>query len=89
MARTVSASEANQNFSRLLGEVETGEVITIERRGKPIAKLVPTEDDARARRIEAGERMIAYFRSQPGFVTGPWTREDLYDRHSKFNTDDK
>lgn len=89
MARTVSASEANQNFSRLLGEVETGEVITIERRGKPIAKLVPTEDDARARRIEAGERMVAFMRTLPGFVTGPWTRDELYDDESDFNKDAK
>ena len=80
MARTVSASEANQNFSRLLGEVETGEVITIERRGKPIARLVPTGVDlARRKRIEAGERMIALMRTLPVTITGPWTRAEIYE----------
>lgn len=79
MARTVSASEANQNFSRLLGEAEAGETITIERRGRTVAKLVPTAESARARRIAAGRRMIAFMDTLPGFVTGPWTRDELYD----------
>ena len=79
MGRTVTASEANQNFSRILGQAEAGETITIQRRGKPVAMLVPTGDDARARRVEAGKRMIAHFRSQPFIVTGAWTRDELYD----------
>lgn len=79
MGRVVSASDANQNFSRLLGEAEAGETITIQRRGKPVAMLVPTGDDARARRVEAGKRMIVHFQSQPFVVTGPWTRDELYD----------
>lgn len=85
MAFTVSASEANQNFSRLLGRVEAGETVTIKKRGKPIAKLIPTDkdaltdEDARARRIEAGKRMIAYFQTWPIVTTGPWTRDELYD----------
>jgi prevent-host-death family protein len=81
MARTVSASEANQNFSRLLGEVETGEVITIERRGKPIAKLVPTDIDVmRQKRIAAGKRMVAFMRTLPRTtITERWTRDEIYD----------
>lgn len=79
MARTVSASEANQNFSRLLGEAEAGETITIERRGKPVARLVPSDADDRARRIAAHERMIALFDSWPNAGAVPWTRDELYD----------
>lgn len=79
MARTVSASEANQSFSRLLGEAEAGETIFIERRGKPVAKLVPSEADDRARRVEAHRRMIALFDSWPKADQVPWTRDELYD----------
>jgi prevent-host-death family protein len=35
----VSAREANQAFSRILGEAEAGEEIVITRRGKPVATL--------------------------------------------------
>ena len=80
MGRTVTASEANQNFSRILGEAEAGETFTIERRGKPIAKLVPLDVNLlRERRIAAGQRMIAFMRTLPTVTTGPWTRDELYD----------
>ncbi len=81
MARTVSASEANQNFSRLLGEAEAGETITILRRGQSVAKLVPVidEDAARAKRIAAAEDLVALMRTFEPVVIGPWTRQELYD----------
>lgn len=79
MARTVSASEANQNFSKLLGEAEDGETITIQRRGVTVAQLVPTAEKARERRIAAVERMVAFFEKWPIVTTGLWTREELYE----------
>jgi len=39
--KTVSAREANQQFSRLLGEVAAGEEVVITRRGRPVATLAP------------------------------------------------
>jgi prevent-host-death family protein len=39
--RSVSAREANQQFSRLLDEAANGEEIVITRRGKPVAVLAP------------------------------------------------
>ena len=40
-----TASEARQNFAEVLGRVAYGkERVTIERRGKPLAVLVPIED---------------------------------------------
>lgn len=80
MARTVTASEANQNFSRLLREASAGETITITQRGKPVARLVPSVDeDARLARQAAGiDRFIAAARARPIEVI-PWTRDDLYD----------
>ena len=43
--RTVSLMTANQEFSRLIREVERGEGVLITRRGRPIAKLVPHAAD--------------------------------------------
>ena len=41
--RQVGVYDAKTQLPRLLDEVEQGEVITITRHGKPIAKLVPIE----------------------------------------------
>ena len=46
--RTVSLMTANQEFSRLIRDVERGEDIVITRRGRPIAKLVPHSADKAA-----------------------------------------
>jgi len=44
MPKTVSAMEVRQNFGQLLNEVALlGEVLIIERAGKPVARLVPMD----------------------------------------------
>ena len=49
--RDVPATEAKARLPSLLSDVERGETITITRRGKAIARLVPaTVDDAEQRR---------------------------------------
>jgi len=46
--REVQASEAKTHLPQLLTEVERGETIVITRHGKPIARLVPEDDQRRA-----------------------------------------
>jgi len=41
MSKTITLREANQTFSRCVREVEAGEEITITRKGRPVARLVP------------------------------------------------
>ncbi|HJP20829.1 MAG: type II toxin-antitoxin system Phd/YefM family antitoxin [Alphaproteobacteria bacterium] len=81
--KTVSVTEANQQFSRLIQEIErSGEGYMIQRRGKVIARLVPEVED----RMDdpawraAYERMMA--RMQEGSDLGGLRvdRDDLYDR---------
>jgi prevent-host-death family protein len=43
--KTVNVHEAKTHLSRLLGEVEDGEVIVIARGGKPVARLVRFDDE--------------------------------------------
>ena len=40
MACEISAREANQKFSDLLGRAARGQSVVITRRGKPVAKLI-------------------------------------------------
>ena len=56
---TVGAFQAKTHFSQLLDRAAGGEEITITRRGKPVARLVPatTERDAEAA-METFRRML-------------------------------
>ena len=91
---TVSAREANQHFSKILDAAARGEEVTITRRGKPVARLVPievTEDPAEvARRAEAREAILN--RLEQGYVGSrfdSWTRDELYDeRFERFGKPD-
>ena len=79
MERTVTATEANQRFSEILRQVNAGDSFTVTSRGKPVAEITPPKARKRASRAEL-EAMIARMGELPGLVTGPWTRDELYDR---------
>lgn len=48
---TVTIHQAKTQLSRLIAAVEAGEEVTIARRDKPVAKLVPIETAKPAKRI--------------------------------------
>lgn len=78
--RYVSATEANRQFSKLLGEVKAGNGVVITSRGKPVAKMVPADAETEARR-RAHAQLIERVHRQP--ISGEerdWTRDELYDR---------
>lgn len=47
--RSIGAYEAKTHLPRLLDRVAQGESLTITRHGQPVARLVPVENEARAR----------------------------------------
>lgn len=53
----VGAYEAKTHLPRLLERVRRGESLTITRHGRPIARLVPVEDDDRERALEAARQI--------------------------------
>ena len=53
----VGAYEAKTHLPRLLERVRQGESLTITRHGRPIARLVPVEDDDRERALEAVQQI--------------------------------
>ena len=80
--RTVSLMTANQEFSRLIREVERGEGVLITRRGRPIAKLVPHRADKTAdpEWAAAYRRMMATLEEGASLGGLKIRREELYDR---------
>ncbi len=56
---TVSATEANRQFSRLLRDVESGGRVTITKDGRPVAILTPIEADQHQPSSLALERVRA------------------------------
>ena len=73
---------ANQEFSRLIREVERGEGVLITRRGRPIAKLVPHRADKNAdpEWAAAYRRMMAKLEEGASLGGLKIKREELYDR---------
>lgn len=78
MEETVSAAEANREFSRLLRGVREGNSYVVTSHGRPVAKLVPVADD-QVEREKARQKLLAELRTRPILNAGRWTRDDLYD----------
>lgn len=80
--RTVSLKTANQEFSRLVKEVERGEDFLITRRGRPVARLVPHTADKAADAVwtSAYQRMMARLDEGASLGGLKVKREDIYDR---------
>jgi prevent-host-death family protein len=53
----VQASVAKTHFSQLLDEVERGKTIVILRHGKPVARIVPDQEERMRRHREAWDRL--------------------------------
>ncbi|MEE3623091.1 type II toxin-antitoxin system Phd/YefM family antitoxin [Nitrospirillum sp. BR 11752] len=76
MTRIVSARDANQQFSDILGEAANGGTVIITRRGAPVAKLVPYTapvDDG------AWDKLMAMLEEGLPLGGGAFSRDDLYD----------
>lgn len=77
--KTVTAREANQQFSRLLGEVAEGEEVVITRRGQPIAAPYRGRPMTPERKA-AIERMMAHAREGVHLGGIRATRDEMRER---------
>lgn len=68
---TVGAYEAKTHLARLLDQVAAGNVVTITRHGRPVAKLVPAE----ASQPEPGSVIRALRAFRQGAMSGGSLRE--------------
>jgi prevent-host-death family protein len=81
--RSVSAREANQQFSRILRDVEAGAEILVTRRGQPVARIVPVQP-SRERQLTpeqeaALERTRRRLEKGWDLGGGKFNRDELYD----------
>lgn len=85
MTRTVTAREANQQFSKILARAERGERIVILKRGRPVAMISPppAEDPAVLARERADAvAELADIWTLHGKATGLGrpTRDEMHER---------
>ena len=71
---TVNLFDAKNRLSALVDQVEVGQEITITRRGKPVARLVPVADPS-----EQGRKAVARLRT---------LRQTIADRGEVFGWDE-
>lgn len=77
---SVGANEAKTHLARLLDRVARGETLTITRRGRPVARLVPVEDDAVSRGRRAVRRILER-RNQLNRASLSELLETVHERH--------
>ena len=78
--KTVTAAEANRQFSALLREVAQGERVLITSHGRPVATIEPVRPRLRTAMSAAKRLLLDRLDSLP--VSGQardWTRDELYD----------
>lgn len=78
--RAVSAREANQSFSRILQQAESGESVVITRRGKPVAVLAPYTVARSPEREQAIARIVALMRKGIPLGGRRFTRDEMHER---------
>lgn len=78
MEKAISAADANRKFSQLLRDVKEGQSYVVTSHGRPVARLVPVEED-RSAASSARRRLLRRLRLQPVIDIGRWTRDELYD----------
>jgi len=81
MERSITATEANREFSRVFNEVANGETYVVTARGKPVMRMVPVhtetaDEDAKRRKVHSLVDELAMF---PLRAPGRIIREDGYE----------
>ena len=74
--RTITASDANRNFSGLLRDVASGESILIVSRGTPVAKISPVDEKTNG--TAARESLLLRLSAQKATGRRDWIRNELY-----------
>lgn len=82
-AKSVTAREANQQFSRILRDVEAGAEVLVTRRGQPVARIVPAQPPGERQLTPEQEAALERTRQrlENGWDLGggKFNRDELYD----------
>ncbi|WP_420616398.1 type II toxin-antitoxin system Phd/YefM family antitoxin [Candidatus Palauibacter sp.] len=77
----IGAYEAKTHLPRLLDRVADGESLTITRHGRPVARLVPVDEDDRARAYAAARRIRERRKRLPQRVSISELIETIHEGH--------
>jgi prevent-host-death family protein len=77
--KTVTAADANRQFSSVLREIAQGETFTVLSRGKPVATISGAKPGDAQRNV-AKSGLVARLRKQAATGSRSWSRDELYDR---------
>jgi prevent-host-death family protein len=77
--KSISAADANRQFSSLLREVSRGARITVTSRGKPVATIAAADNAGDRERVAAKRALLARLRAIPASGGRNWSRDELYD----------
>ncbi len=75
MDRAISASDANQHFSEMLRDVQSGDSFVVLARGRPVARVVPVDVRDQSKAIDA---LLGKLATLPERSAPNWQRDDLY-----------
>jgi prevent-host-death family protein len=75
--KTITAANANREFSNLLREVRKGEEITILSRGTPVARITSINSAALQKKA-LKDLLVSRLKVQDVTGSRNWTREELY-----------
>ncbi len=78
--REIQASEAKAHFAELLTEVERGETVVVTRHGRPVARIVP-EEEQRQREVDRAIADIKELRKHTGRVTVEEILSSIHEGH--------
>jgi prevent-host-death family protein len=82
MEKTITAADANRKFSELLRGVREGRTFLVTSHGRPVAKVIPAEEDSRsadAGRAALFSRLEKQKPARGAAARRRWTREGLYE----------
>jgi prevent-host-death family protein len=85
MDKIITAREANQNFAKVLRDVETGKRFTVTRKGRPVARIIASPKAGRRVLTPVQERALERFteRMRAGWPLGikKVDRDEIYEEH--------
>lgn len=77
--KTVTATEANRQFSAVLRDVAEGHRVLVTSRGEPVATIEPIRQRSRTAISAAKRRLLEHLDAMPALGKRDWTRDELYD----------
>ena len=78
MARTISAAQANRDFSAVIRRVRQGQSFVVTSHGRPVARIVPVAAGQAVAR-SAVSALFARLASAKAQRVSRWSRDDLYE----------